>query len=161
MIANHKDFASGLMFTIVGAAFAVGAGEYSMGTAARMGPGFFPKLLGIVLALLGVVLAVKSLGGQAKAEGRIGRWAWRPLFFIITANFVFGALLGGLPVIGLPAMGLLVAIFSLVLISSLAGQEFVLKEALILGVILATASYVLFVVVLKLPFQILPAFLAA
>lgn len=148
------------MFTIVGVGFAVGAKEYSVGTAAHMGPGYFPMALGILLAILGGILALKSIGQNEHPEGRIGRWAFKPLFFIISSNLVFGALLGGLPMIGLPPMGLLVGIFGLTLVACLAGSAFVLKNALILGVILAVASYVLFLILLKLPFQVWPAFIA-
>lgn len=160
LINNQKDLASGLLFAIVGTGFAVGAREYSVGTSARMGPGYFPMMLGILLAVIGVILTVKSIGGSEHPEGRMGRWKLKPLFFIISANLLFGALLGGVSWIGLPSMGLLVAIFALTFVACMAGEKFVLKEALILGTILAAGSYLLFVVVLSLPFQVWPAFLA-
>jgi hypothetical protein len=53
---------------------------------------------------------------------KIGKWAWKPLFFIILANLLFGILLGGLPSIGIPAMGLIVASIALTLVASLAGR---------------------------------------
>lgn len=159
LVRNQKDFAAGLLFAAIGTAFALGAREYSMGTSARMGPGYFPLMLGIILAIIGVVLAVKSFRGEHH-EGRIGAWAIKPLFFVILANLLFGVLLGGLPSIGLPSMGLMVAIFVLTLVAARAGSEFVLAEALILGVILAIGSYFLFVKMLSLPFQVWPAFIA-
>ncbi len=159
LVRNQKDFAAGLLFAAIGTAFALGAREYSMGTSARMGPGYFPLMLGIILAIIGVVLAVKSFRGEHH-EGRIGAWAIKPLFFVILANLLFGVLLGGLPTIGLPSMGLMVAIFVLTLVAARAGSEFVLKEAFILGVILAIGSYFLFVKMLSLPFQVWPAFIA-
>jgi hypothetical protein len=61
MIKSQKDFFSGLMFTLVGAAFAWGATNYSIGTGARMGPGYFPLLLGIFLAVLGAFITFYSL----------------------------------------------------------------------------------------------------
>lgn len=158
-VKNQKDFAAGLLFTAIGTAFAMGAQGYNLGTAARMGPGYFPMMLGIILAIIGVVLTVKSFRGE-HPEGQIGAWALKPLFFIILANLLFCVLLEGLPSIGLPAMGLMVAIFVLTLVAARAGAEFVLKEALILGVILAVSSYLLFVVALNLPFQVWPAFIA-
>ena len=159
LVRNQKDFAAGLLFAAIGTAFALGAREYSMGTSARMGPGYFPLMLGIILAIIGVVLAVKSFRGEHH-EGRIGAWAIKPLFFVVLANLLFGVLLGGLPTIGLPSMGLMVAIFVLTLVAARAGSEFVLKEAFILGVILAIGSYFLFVKMLSLPFQVWPAFIA-
>lgn len=159
LVKNQKDFAAGLLYTVIGTAFAIGAQGYQVGTAARMGPGYFPLMLGIILALIGVVLTLKSLRGE-HPEGHIGVWAVKPLFFIILANLLFGVLLGGLPSIGLPPMGLLVAIFVLTIIAARAGFEFALKEAFILGVLLAISSYFLFVVALNLPFQVWPAFIA-
>lgn len=159
LVRNQKDFAAGLLFAAIGTAFAIGAREYSIGTSASMGPGYFPLMLGIILAIIGVVLAVKSFRGE-HPEGRIGAWAIKPLFFVILANLLFGVLLGGLPSIGLPSMGLMVAIFVLTLVAARAGSEFVLAEALILGVILAIGSYFLFVVMLSLTFQVWPAFIA-
>ncbi len=159
LVKNQKDFAAGLLFTAIGTTFAIGAQEYNLGTSARMGPGYFPMMLGIILALIGVVLALKSFRGE-HPEGQIGAWAIKPLFFIILANLLFGVLLGGVPSIGLPSMGLLVAIFVLTLVAARAGTEFVLKEALILGALLAVSSYVLFVIGLSLPFQVWPAFIA-
>jgi hypothetical protein len=65
------------------------------------------------------------------ADGdKIGKWAWKPLFFILAANFTFGILLGGLPSIGIPAMGLIVGIYALTFIASLAGNEFNAKGCL-------------------------------
>lgn len=158
-IKNQKDFAAGLLFTGIGTAFALGAQEYSLGTSARMGPGYFPLMLGIILALIGVVLALQSFRGE-HPEGQIGAWAVKPLFFIILANLLFGVLLGGLPSIGLPSMGLMVAIFVLAVVAARAGAEFVLKEALLVGVVLAVSSYLIFVVLLGLPFSVWPAFFA-
>ena len=161
LIKHQKDFVSGLLFTVIGIAFAMGATNYSVGTAARMGPGYFPLMLGIILALIGGVLAVKSLAGSEHPEGRIGYWALKPMSLIILSNLLFGVLLAGVPAIGLPSMGLLIAIFVLTLVACRAGSEFVLKEVLILGVILSAGSYFLFVVLLGLPFQVWPAFFSA
>ena len=72
---------------------------------------------------------------------------------------MFGVLLGGLPSIGLPAMGLIIGIYALVVIAALAGAEFSLKLALILGTILAVGSYLAFIVGLKLQFQVWPTFI--
>lgn len=159
-INHQKDFASGLLLAVIGAGFALGAADYPVGEAASMGPGFFPRALGILLAGLGVILAIKSVGGRVHKHGEIGRWDLRPLFFIIGANFVFGALLTGLPVIGLPPMGLLLSVFVLVLVASAGGLEFRLREALVLAVILSAFACVLLVTVLGLPLRLLPAFLA-
>lgn len=80
--------------------------------------------------------------------------------FIIGANVLFGILLGGLPSIGVPAMGLIAAIFGLTIVASLAGDSFKLKEVLILAGILALGSYLAFVMLLKLQFPVWPTFIA-
>ncbi|QDF98020.1 hypothetical protein CJ010_16510 [Azoarcus sp. DD4] len=158
-INHQKDFASGLLLAVLGAGFALGAADYPMGTTASMGPGFFPRALGILLAGLGVLLAIKSVGGRQHRHGDIGRWDLRPLFFVIGANFVFGVLLTGLPFVGLPPMGLLVSVFVLVLLASAGGLEFTLRGALVLAVVLSAFACVLLTVVLGLPLRVLPAFL--
>ncbi len=68
-------------------------------------------------------------------------------------------LLGGLPSVGLPAMGMIVAIYGLTFVSALAGDEFNLKEVLILATVLAIGSYLAFIVLLKLQFQVWPTFI--
>ncbi len=158
-IKIQTDFFAGLMFSGVGVAFAVGATTYTVGTGARMGPGYFPLLLGILLAVLGAVIMMKSLVVETVDGERIGKWAWRPLFFVIAANLIFGVLLGGLPSIGLPAMGMILAIYALTIVASLADGHFKLKETLILGAILAAGSYLAFVVLLKLQFPVWPTFI--
>ena len=158
-IKSQKDFFSGLMFMVVGAAFAWGASTYSIGTGARMGPGYFPLMLGILLAVLGAVITLQALVVKAEHGDKIGSWAWKPLFFIITANLVFGLMIGGLPRIGVPAMGLIAGIYALTFIASLGGEEFRLKEVTILATVLAVISYVAFIVLLKLQFPVWPTFI--
>jgi hypothetical protein len=103
----------GLMFTVVGVAFAWGATTYTVGNGARMGPGYFPLMLGILLALIGLFMS--STAGLVETEDgeKIGKWAWKPLGYIIAPTSLFGVLLGGLPKLGVPAMGLIIAIYAL------------------------------------------------
>ena len=159
-IKSSKDFASGLMFMGVGTAFAWGATSYNVGTGARMGPGYFPLLLGILLAIIGLVITFKAMTVETADGDKIGKWAWKPLFFILAANFAFGILLGGLPSLGIPAMGLIVGIYALTFISSLAGNEFNAKGVFVLATVLAIGSYVAFVWALKLQFPVWPSFIA-
>jgi hypothetical protein len=147
------------MFTIVGVSFAVGATSFTVGTASRMGPGYFPLLLGILLAVLGVLITVLSFRSKAVDGDPIGAFAWRPLGFILGANLAFGALLVGIPAFGFPAMGLIVAIYALVIVAGMARPKHSLKESLILATILAVASYGGFVYLLNLQFPVWPAFL--
>ena len=158
-IKSQKDFFSGLLFMVVGIAFAWGATSYKVGEGARMGPGYFPLLLGVLLAVLGGVITFKAMVIETEDGDKIGAWAWKPVFFIIAANLLFGVLLGGLPSIKFPAMGLIAAIYVLTLVAALAGEEFKLKEVLGLATVLAVLSYVTFILLLKLQFPVWPAFI--
>lgn len=156
---SQKDFFSGVMFLAVGIAFAIGAKNYTFGTAARMGPGYFPMMLGIILALLGTLIMVQAFLKKVEGGEKIGAWAWKPLGYIIGANLLFGILLGGLPKFGIPAMGMIVAIYGLTIVSSLAGERFNWKEVLVLATVLAVLSYAAFILLLKLQFPVWPSFL--
>ena len=158
-IKSQKDFFSGLLFIVIGAAFAIGANNYTVGTGARMGPGYFPLLLGIFLAILGGVITFNSLVIATPDGDKIGSWAWKPLVFIILANLAFGLMIGGLPSVKIPAMGMIVGIYALTFIASLAGEEFNLKEVAILATVLAIISYMAFIVLLKLQFPVWPTFI--
>ena len=100
------------------------------------------------------LLVVETAGGD-----KIGAWAWKPLVYIILANLMFGVLLAGLPKFGIPAMGLIVGIYALTFIASMAEPGWKVKNTFILATVLAVGSYVAFVVVLKLQFPVWPAFL--
>ena len=158
-IKSQKDFWSGLMFMAIGIAFAWGATNYTIGEGARMGPGYFPLMLGILLTALGGFIIFESMVVETEDGEPIGKWAWKPLGFVIGANLLFGVLLGGLPSMGIPAMGLIIAIFGLVFVAALAGDEFKAKEVLILAIVLAIGSYVAFVRLLALQFQVWPTFI--
>ena len=158
-IKSQRDFFSGLMFMVVGIAFAWGATTYKVGDGARMGPGYFPLMLGVLLAILGGVITFKALVVETEDGDKIGSWAWKPLFFIIAANLLFGLMLGGLPSIKFPAFGLIAAIYALTFVAALAGEEFKLKEVLVLASVLAIMSYLAFIVLLKLQFPVWPAFI--
>jgi hypothetical protein len=130
-----------------------------VGSGARMGPGYFPLMLGVLLALIGAVIAFKAMVIETEDGDKIGKWIWRPVGYIVAANLAFGVLLGGLPSIHLPAMGMVIAIVALTLIAAKAGTEFKLKEVLILSAILVAGSYLTFIVLLKLQIQVWPAFI--
>ncbi|MDP3169249.1 MAG: tripartite tricarboxylate transporter TctB family protein [Polaromonas sp.] len=158
-IKNQKDFFAGLMFMGVGVAFAWGATSYNVGTGARMGPGYFPLMLGVLMAVIGAAITFTSLVVETVGGGKIGKWAWKPLFYVIAANVVFGILLAGLPAIKFPAFGLIVAIYALTFIASMAEAGWKFKTTFILASVLALGSYLAFVVALKLQFPVWPSFI--
>jgi len=159
-VKNTKDFYAGLLFTGVGSAFAWGALDYQVGSSARMGPGYFPLLLGVLLALLGVAMMLRAARSRADRLDTVGPWAWKPLVAIIAANLLFGVALGGLPRLKLPALGLMLGIYGLTFVACLAGERFKFKEAALLATALAALSYLAFVLLLKLQLPVWPVFLA-
>ncbi|MBC7954244.1 MAG: tripartite tricarboxylate transporter TctB family protein [Cytophagales bacterium] len=151
-IKSEKDFWSGIMFTVVGIVFAVGATNYSMGSGARPGPGYFPLLLSVILAILGAVVLFKSLTIETEGGDRIGQFAWRPLLVIVGAIAVFGAML--------PRLGLFISVPVLIVIVSFAGDEFKWRGVLIAAASLTVFSWLIFVAGLKLTIPLWPLFLA-
>ncbi|THU00635.1 tripartite tricarboxylate transporter TctB family protein [Lampropedia puyangensis] len=161
LIKSQKDFFAGLMFAAIGVTFAVGATNYTVGTAARMGRGYFPMILGILLAVLGGGIVLGSiLRRNGPPDGDpVGKWAWKPLFYILAANFAFGILLVGLPSLGIPSFGLIVAIFVLTVIASRAGYNASFKSSVVLGAVLAIGSYLVFIKSLNLVLPVWPSFI--
>ena len=158
-IKSQKDFFAGLMFLGVGVAFAWGATTYNVGSGARMGPGYFPLMLGVLMAVLGAAITFKALVVETVGGDKIGKWAWKPLVFIILANLLFGVMLAGLPSIKLPAMGMIFAIYVLTFIASMAETGWTVKATFVLATVLAVGSYLAFVVLLKLQFPVWPVFI--
>ncbi|MCE2879971.1 MAG: tripartite tricarboxylate transporter TctB family protein [Comamonadaceae bacterium] len=160
-IKSQKDFFSGLMFMVLGAAFAWGATKYSIGTGARMGPGYFPLMLGVLLAILGAVVAFNGLVIERVGGGKVGKWAWKPLIYIIGANLIFGVCLGGLPFIGLKSLGLITGIYALTFVASMAEPGWKVKNTFFLATALAVISYLAFIKLLKLQFPVWPVYFTA
>ena len=158
-IKSQKDFFAGLMFMGVGVAFAWGATTYNVGTGARMGPGYFPLMLGVLMAIIGAVITFKALVVETEGGDKIGKWAWTPLFYIIAANVVFGVLLAGVPALKIPAFGMIVGIYALTFVASMAEPGWKFKSTLILATVLAIGSYLAFVLALKLQFPVWPSFI--
>jgi Tripartite tricarboxylate transporter TctB family len=152
-IKSQKDFWSGLMFVVTGLGFAAGATNYSMGTSARPGPGYFPFGLGILLGILGAAVLFKSLTVESEGGDPVGAIPWRPLILITLSVVVFG--------FALPYLGMVVALPLLILIASLAGDEFVLKEVIINSIILTIGSWAIFIKGLNLVIPLWPSFMTA
>lgn len=152
-IKSQRDFFSGLMFLVVGVVFAVGATNYNMGSSARPGPGYFPLILSMILALLGAVVLFKSLTIETDGGDPIGAIAWRPLLVIVFAIAVFGA--------ALPRLGLVVTVPLLIIIVSFAGNEFRWPGVIANSIVLTVFAWLVFVYGLKLTIPMWPGFLAA
>ncbi|HVK31834.1 MAG TPA: tripartite tricarboxylate transporter TctB family protein [Burkholderiaceae bacterium] len=148
-IKSQRDFASGILFLAIGVAFAVGATTYSFGNSARPGPGYFPLLLGIILALLGAIVLFTSLTIESEGGDPIGALTFKPLLLVLGAVVLFG--------VTLPYLGLVVAAPLMIVVSCLAGDEFHWGEALILCVVLTLFSWLVFSKGLGLTIPMLPA----
>jgi hypothetical protein len=182
-IRNQQDFYAGLTFIVFGVITMWLSLSYNLGTAARMGPGYFPMCLGGVLTALGAVVLLKSLG---KAEGEVEKADIKPIIVFVTMMvlslgagavglagpngalaigtlvgcilaFIFGEkslglVLGAVAVFGLflKALGVIVCVILLVMISAYASHEFKWKEATITAVVLAIMAKLVFITGLAL-----------
>jgi uncharacterized membrane protein len=149
-IRNQRDFGAGIMYIIIGLFFAIVATRYQYGTAAKMGPGYFPFWLGMIMAAIGLLVLVKSLGAKATIEA-LPKFNWKVIGLITGSIILYGILL--------PKMGFIVAVLVLVMIASSASREFSWKVSLINAIVLIAFTYSVFVVGLKLQFPLLPFFL--
>jgi len=148
LIRSPKDFYAGLLFMAIGLADLVIVRSYPLGTSSRMGPGYFPRILGILLLGLGTLLSLRGFrsGGEA-----MSRWHWRPLTIVLLSVLVWGLTAQGL--------GLVVASLALVFMSSVASDEFRWREAVLSGAIQAAAMAALFIYGLGVPLPVWPVFL--
>jgi hypothetical protein len=139
------------MFLVIGIAFAVGSRNYSLGTSARPGPGYFPLMLSVIMAILGAIVLFKSLTIESEGGDPVGAIAWRPLLVIVGAIAVFALLI--------PKLGMIVTIPIVIAVVSFAGDEFHLGEVLINATVLTAASWAIFVLGLKLTIPVWPTFI--
>ncbi|MBP6900891.1 MAG: tripartite tricarboxylate transporter TctB family protein [Burkholderiaceae bacterium] len=152
-IKSQKDFWSGLMFIVVGLAFAWGATNYSFGSSARPGPGYFPFGLGLLLAVLGAAVLFGALTVETDDGDPVGSIGWKPLIVITFSVVVFGLLL--------PRLGMVISLPILVIMSAWAGDEFHWKEAVLNATLLTGGSWLIFIKGLNLTIPLWPTILAA
>lgn len=149
-IRNHRDLWAGVMFFGFGVAFALLSQQYQIGTAARMGPGYFPTILGVLLALLGLIIFANAFA-RSNHEATIAAVGWREIMLVLGSVALFA--------VTLPSLGIVVAITALIGVSSLASHEFRLRDTGISIVVLLILSYVVFVKGLELQFPLWPKFM--
>ena len=150
-IKSQRDFWSGLMFLVTGAGFAVGATNYSMGTSARPGAGYFPLILSVILTIMGAIVLFEALTIETEDGEPIGNIAWRPLIVIVIAITVFGILL--------PRMGMLFTVPVLIIMVSFAGDEFGWIGVIVSSVVLTAFSWLIFIKGLGLTIPLFPSFM--
>jgi len=146
-IRHPKDFWSGILFVAIGTAAVVLGSKYNLGTAARMGPGYFPRALGILLIVLGAIVALRGLRLNGSP---IPKWKWRPIVIVLGSVVLFGQIV--------QTVGLALSTIILIVLASTASHEFRWKESIVVAVLLSALSVGVFIVGLKLTLPIWPTF---
>ena len=139
-IRDPKDFWSGVIFVVFGLAAVIIGNDYSMGTAGRMGPAYFPTILGGLLTLIGSIGIVRSM---VKSGGAVGRFAVREIVLVMLSVIVFGILVRG--------AGLALAVIAVIMVSGYASIKFKVVPYLLLAVGMAVFCVLIFVKALGLP----------
>ena len=148
---NQKDFWAGILFVIFGIGTVVVAQENAIGTLSRMGPVYFPTILGAILAILGAVVSLRALVQPDQGEaGRIEQVDWAVLGYVLGSVAVFA--------LTLVSCGLVVSMALMVAISSIANPKWRVKESVILAAILCVLCWVIFVFGVGMHLPVWPAF---
>jgi uncharacterized membrane protein len=142
---NNRDFLAGLLFIVLGGLAVALARDYPIGSTMRMGPGYFPTVLGGILLLFGVYVLLRGVRSGDEVKGE---WGYRPLALITLSIVLFGFLLD--------RAGMVPAIVTMLFIAAAAGREFRFKEVLLLAVVMTAFSVAVFSYGLKLPYPLLP-----
>ena len=145
-IRSNRDFWAGAMLIVTGATSVIVARDYAFGTSLRMGPGYFPSVLGGLLVLFGLYLVASGLRSNEKIEGS---WSLRALVVLPLSLVMFGLLM--------EYAGFVPALMVLIVGSAAAGSEFKLIEALLLAAGLTVFAVGLFIYGLGLPYPLFAA----
>ena len=140
-IKSPEDFWSGLMFIGFGLLAIIISRDYPMGTAMRMGPGYFPTALGGLLVVVGAIIS--ATGFKYEGEG-IETFAWKPMILLSVAFGFFGW--------AMDHLGFVLSMVVLIMVCSAAGREFKLKEAIPMTIVLIAGAWALFIWGLDLPY---------
>jgi putative tricarboxylic transport membrane protein len=143
-LQSNRDFLAGLLFSAVGLAVVVVAwSHYPIGTTAAMGPGYFPTMLGGILAAFGLYIMGRGVIRPALIEGR---WAIRPLLLITVGVIAFGFVMDH--------FGMVPALLALFFISALGGHEFKFTEVVVLSAVMLVIAWGIFIYGLGVPFRL-------
>jgi hypothetical protein len=144
---HNRDFWAGLLFFLVGAAAVFVARDYPFGRLLRMGSGFFPTLLGVILMLFGIYIMLKGLRRNEEIQGN---WSVRALIVLPSITVLFGFLVdraGFIPALAVLAFG-----------SAAAGSEFKWGEVLLMTAFMTVLSVAVFIWGLGLPYPLIKGF---
>jgi hypothetical protein len=151
-IRNHRDFWAGIMFLVFGILFMFWSRSYQLGTAAKMGPGYFPTVLGGIMAVLGLIIILGAFA-RSNPETRVATFGFKEIFLVCAAVGAFAFLLNYL--------GMMLAIIIMAFISAAASHEFKVKETAINSVVMCLLSYLCFVYGLEVQMPTWPAFMVS
>jgi hypothetical protein len=138
-VRNPRDLASSLVVFAAGLFFIVNGLNYAMGSAARMGPGFYPVLLGVIAVILAVILLVPAL----TREGHLEPVAWRPFLAVSAAIAAFA--------LTLRSFGIAPAIFATVIVSAMADRTARPLSTLAVAAAIVGGTWLVFIKGLGIP----------
>lgn len=142
-LSENKDFLAGLLMIAIGGIAFYMALDYPFGSALRMGPGYFPRVLAGIFIAFGVYVGLRGLLTSEKVEGV---WGWKALAYITASLVAFGWLM--------ERLGLIPSLVVLFFVAALAGHEFKLKEVIILATVMILFAYGVFIYGLGMPYRL-------
>jgi len=142
-LVNNKDFLAGLLMISVGAIAFYMALDYPFGSALRMGPGYFPRVLAGILMTFGLYVMIRGIKSGEKVEGA---WGWKALAMITLAFVVFGWLMD--------RIGMIPSLVVMFFLAALAGHQFRWLEVTILTVLMTAFAWAVFIWGLGLPYRL-------
>ena len=149
-IRSQKDFVSGLLFLLIGLAAMAIASDYPMGKAVRMGPGYYPMVLGGLLSIVGLACMLKALATAGPALERVHL---KPVLLVTVSVVLFGVLLRH--------AGMVAALAVSIYLSSFASSRFTFKAATITFVLLSVFCWGVFIKALSLPIPLVGPWFSA
>lgn len=142
-LRDNKDFLAGLLMVVVGGLGFYMALDYPFGSALRMGPGYFPRMLAAILVAFGLYVGLRGLRVREKVQGV---WGWKSLGIITAAFWIYGW--------SMDRIGFVPSLVILIFLAALAGHEFKLREVAILAVVLVVFAWAVFIYGLGLPYSL-------
>ena len=142
-LLDNKDFLAGLLMIGIGCITFYVALDYPFGSALRMGPGYFPRVLAGLLIAFGLYVGLRGLRTGEKVEGV---WGWKALAYITASLVAFGWLMD--------RVGMIPSLVVMFFVAALAGHEFKLKEVIILATLMILFAYGVFIYGLGLPYRL-------
>jgi hypothetical protein len=145
MRANIKDLACGILFVAIGLFFILNSWwQLRIGRAFEMGPGYFPILLGLILAGLGITIAIGSIGKPSEAFGRV---SWRGTLLISLSVLVFA--------VTVRPLGMLPALLMSTFIAAYSTNQATFRSAIMLTTLLTAFNIGVFIYALRLPYRVI------